>query len=294
MKPCFIINNRNKAADVPKAIMGALGQSMPCEIILSDQHSTDGSLEIMRRTVAQAPKRGGHDVRIVECPIEGPTGMVMSNAHFDWLWRQTEAEWIFQCSSDDYSLPDRVRLCMEAVDKFPCAAVATTMFFEEPGKEDRSQMSGYPHVSGYVPPGEGISRLAYGSVIAGYHRSFLEKVGSGGPNTIDVYYGYLAALDRGFYVVANPQHVHVRHAGLDNAGFEGKLRAATGDQAKQLNELNHFQLARVYMQCAVKAQQLYNVAGADEHIVNMMLGQLQGWLSAREILHANGITPGVI
>ncbi len=41
--------------------------------------------------------------------------MAAANAHTLWLAEQTDAEYIFQCSADDYSLPERVSVCMAAV-----------------------------------------------------------------------------------------------------------------------------------------------------------------------------------
>jgi glycosyltransferase involved in cell wall biosynthesis len=301
LKPAFIINNRNKGPHVFKAVAGALSQTYTCEIIISDQGSTDNSMSEIRRALDTCPRGADHDVRVLSCPVDGPSCMATGNLHFDWCVQQTDAEWILQCSADDFSLPDRVRLCMEAVAENPCSAVATTMFFAKPGQDvfggEPVGWSGYPTDSGYVPAGAGIERLAYGSVIAGYSREFLLKVGHAGPNTIDVLYGYLAALDKGFYVVANPQHVHVQHAGADNMGFGGKLLAAEGDEALRLAELNHAQLFRLYQACAAFAERLHpeGLKNDDYYaVLNTMLGQSQAWLAAREVLSANGITPGAL
>jgi malonyl CoA-acyl carrier protein transacylase len=110
-------------------------------------------------------------------------------------------------------------------------------------------------------------------------------------------YGYLASLEKGFYVVMNPQHVHVQHASADNMGFVGKLRAATGEESMRLNELNQAQLFRLYQACAAYAERLHpeGMQGEDYYsVLNMMLGHSQGWLAAREILSANNIIPGAL
>lgn len=298
-RPAFVINCRDKEKFVGQAVRGALSQTVPCEIILSDQGSTDGSLQAMRDTVRDfGPTH--HDVKIVECPVRGAYGMAAGNAHFDWAWRQTspDCEWIFQCSADDHSLSDRVKVCMEAVAANPCSAVATTMFFEKPGEEKRHLCSGYPTESGYVDAAVGLGELAYGSVIAGYSRKFLEKVGTGGPNTIDVLWGFLASLDDGFYVVKNEQHVHVEHASVENnMGFGGKLRAATGDESLLLNELNHLQLAILYDSCLKKAMELHPEGmpeTAYRVAVNAVFSQLQAQLGARRVLNEKGLRPMVL
>lgn len=294
----MVIQNRNKGAFVARAVHGALSQTFPCEIIVSDQDSTDNSLAEIERAVREFGQHQ-HSIRVLRCPVSGPFSMTMCNAHFDWAWRQAspDCEWIFQCSSDDYSLPDRVKVCLEALESNPCSAIATTMYFENPGETNRESKSGYPLESVYVKAGEGIARLAYGSVIAGYSRSFMERAGGCGPNTMDVLYGYLAALDRGFYVVANPQHVHVQHADVGNAGFGGKLRGSSGDENLKISELNHYQLLRLYFACRDRALELHPEGIPDEAmgpLNGMIIGQAQGWLGVRNVLHARGITPGVM
>ncbi len=298
MKVCFCVNARNKQNFVAKAVRGALSQTYPCEVILSDQQSTDGTLQVIRDTVRDfGPTH--HTVRILECPVAGSYGMKAMNDHMAWIIEQTDADWIFQSSADDYSLPDRVKVCMEDVQQHPCSAVATTMYFLEPGQELQGQVpvSGFPRTTGYVEAGEGLLKLAYGSTIGGYKREFLKKVGSAGTNTPDVYWGFLAALDEGFYVVAEPHHVHQTHADTANTGFQGKMKGASGDELLRLACLNHFQLAELYMTCFERAQQLHPAGitqDAINAVVNMIIGQSKGWLSARKVLHERKITPGIL
>ena len=298
MKVCFCVNARNKERFVAKAVRGALSQTYPSEVILSCQPSRDNTLQVIRDTVEQYGLTH-HEVRILECPIGGAYGMKAMNAHMRWIMDQTDAEWLFQSSADDYSLPDRVKVCMEAVENNPCSAVATTMYFLEPGQklEGNVPVSGYPQESGYVPPGEGLIKLAYGSVIAGYRRDFLLSLGEPNDSTPDVYFGFLAALDKGFYVVADPQHVHCTHANVQNTGFQGKMKAAQGGELMRLMELNHFQLLALYDACLMKAQELHpNGFDQDAYVacVNMILGQSKGWLEARKELHRHQLTPGIL
>jgi len=302
MKICFLINNRNKAQHVYKAVQGALAQTYPCEILISDQGSTDNSLEVIGKAILECPRGAEHEIRVVSCPIDGPYCMATGNLHMDWCVKQTDADFILQCSADDYSLENRVKVCMEAIEKNPCSAIATTMFFTEPDVDitvGAHSVSGFPTETGYVPAGEGIARLAYGSVIAGYSREFLEKMPHAGPNTIDVLWGYLAALDKGFYVIAEPHHVHVKHASAENMGFGGKMLAAENDPVESMRvaELNHAQLYRLYHTCALQAVHLHPEGvrmDAWDPLVNMIFGQAQAWLGAREVLSANGITPGTL
>jgi Glycosyl transferase family 2 len=301
-KAAFVITTRDKAQWVAQAVRGALAQTYPCHIILSDQHSEDGSYEAMESALEGAPRGAEHKVELKRCPIEGKYGMRAANAHTLWLMDQTDAEWVFQCSADDYSLPERVMVCMAAAEKNPCAAVACTMFFANPGEQigQNTPMSGYPLGTGYVPAGEGLAKLAYGSTIQGWNREWFLKAGSAGDATGDVFHGFLAALNLGYYVVANPQHVHVQHASLDNMGFQGKMRAAAerGDPAEitRINELNRFQLCDLYYTLALRAQQMYPMAHTNDMnaLVNMILSQTGGWLNDRKKLHEMGLAPEIL
>ena len=179
----------------------------------------------------------------------------------------------------------------------PPDAIACTMYFAKPGEDQPQAISGFPQKTGFVDAGEGLEKLAYGSVIYAYRRSFLEKLDDSGPNTADVYFGFLAAVGAGLYVVCNPQHVHVQHSALDNMGFGGKLLAAEGDEALRLAELNHFQLLQLYDATLEKALEITGGKMQQAHYnagLNMILGQSKGWLEARKVLHAKGITPAVM
>jgi glycosyltransferase involved in cell wall biosynthesis len=231
MKPCFFVNNLNKGPWVYRAVASALAQTIPCEVLITDARSTDNSWDEIQRAVAEAPRGADHVVRTIQSPVSGSNNFRSFSDHWMWAMEQTDAEWVLQCSSDDYSLPDRAKVCMEAIPGRGCAAIACTMFFEKPGDENRRDCSGFPKQTGYVKAGEGLLNLAYGSVIAGYRRDFLKRAGGFGRSTPDVFWGFLAALDHGFYVVCDPQHVHVQHENIENLGFQGKLLAASGDES---------------------------------------------------------------
>lgn len=305
MKPAFIINNRNKGAFVYRCVAGALSQTYPCEIIIADFASTDNSRAEIKRAIGEAPRGASHSVQYIEKDEPTEATMLAVNRAIKWMCEQTKAEWIFQCSSDDYSLPDRVKVCMAEIASLQregrdLAGIATTMRFENPERPDEIAVSGYPRESGYVSGGIGIHKMAFGSTIWAYKREFLEKVGLDVPCTLDVYLGYLAALDKGYYVIANPQHVHYMALDADNIGFQGKMRAAekAGDMetVHRINELNRFQLFECYLQTAVRAQALYPMAHAldREAMTQMLINQAVGWYSDRKILHDKKIMPGIL
>lgn len=297
----FVLNARDKVKYVEKAVAGALAQDFPCHVILSDQHSTDGTFEKMVELSQTLPRGAEHRVEVVHCPVEGEYSMATQNRHVDWLVDQTDAEWFFQCSADDYSLPRRVSECMKSVAKFPCASVVTNQWYSEPNAPItdatlRSQMPG-----GYIAAGFGLGNLVFGSCIAGYKRSFLKKIGPApGSVTMDVWCGYQAALDEGFVVVPELLHVHQRVADVRNMGFEGKMRGAEADgdaeEMARLNELNHFQLFELYYECHVAQQKRYPLAhDMDKSApISMMLGQAVSWMNRRRDLHAKKLRPGMM
>lgn len=296
MNPAFVVNNRNKSAHVYRCVKGALSQTIACDIIIADFASTDNSRAEIERALAECPREAEHKIEYLKVDAPTVSSMAEMNKNLWWLMMErSSAQWIFQCSSDDYSLPARVAVCMKAVEENPCSVVATTQFYESDGER---KVSGFPKESGFVKGGAGISGLAFGSCIAAYSREFLEKAGPAGPNTPDVYWGYLAALDKGFYVVANPQHVHSEIADAENVGFGGKLAGSTGDEHERLRELNHFQLLRLYFDLADKVKELHPQGDFPLEdwapLVHTIQGQSYAWLHARINLHEKKIQPGIL
>lgn len=299
MKPSFLIQNFNKGRYVYRAVASALAQNIPCDIVIGDAQSTDNSLDEINRAVREAPRGAEHEVRVLVKETRDNNTFLAATGTTMWLAKAATGDIVLQCSSDDYSLPDRARVCVEAVAEHPCSIIATTMYFEKDGETNRESQSGYPKESGYVKAGDGIINLAYGSVIAGYTREFLDKCGHMmiGDHTPDVLMGWLAALDKGFYVVANPQHVHVTHANEENLGFQGRMRAATGEDALLLAEANHAQLLFLYDACAKFGEELYP-KGIDPYdwncLLNMIFGQTKGLIAARKMLNTHKLRPLVL
>src|SRR3989304_4825647 len=107
MKVSCFVPVHNKAFFVAETIKSVLIQSYPCEIILSDQGSTDDSLRILHRLAAGY--NGPHTVRVVQCPHTEIKGLAGFNIHLNWLMTQTDADLIIIVSADDLCHPDRVK-----------------------------------------------------------------------------------------------------------------------------------------------------------------------------------------
>jgi glycosyltransferase involved in cell wall biosynthesis len=73
----------------------------PYEIILSDDHSTDGTFEILQAVAAAY--RGPHQVRVRQSPVNVGIGQ-----HYNDLVALARGELLVTMAADDFSVPDRV------------------------------------------------------------------------------------------------------------------------------------------------------------------------------------------
>lgn len=78
------------------------------EVVVSDDGSTDGTLDIVRRF-------NDHRIRIVDGPQRhSPT------LNFEWALRNAKGEYIFLADQDDVWLEGKVRRCMEELQMCDC------------------------------------------------------------------------------------------------------------------------------------------------------------------------------
>lgn len=299
-KPAFLITVRNKQRMIYKSVMSALAQTYPCDIYVSDGGSTDDTPKEIERALAESSRFPRHTITRMHPKLsEVKCGLRILNEHLMWCFNEIPNEWIFHCSGDDWSLPERVSACMELLKTHKASAVATPQYHLPEGAELGGEMlcTAAPHLSGYLSPADGITKLGFGSCIAGYKRSFLMKVGSPGLATPDIFWGYLAALDEGYLVVPEPLHVHTDAASPENNGFGGRLLAAEkkGDAVEiaQLSELNHFQLLGHYYESAIRQEALYPKAPgyAKEAVIRAIISHAIGWYRERVKLHSKGVEP---
>ena len=299
-RPAFFITVLNKERMIYQSVLGALAQTYPCDIYISDAGSTDNTPAEIERALEQKHHCPQHTIHRLHPKLsEVKCGLRILNEHLMWCFEQIPNEWIFHCSGDDWSLPGRVEACMKALETHKASAVVTPQFHLKEGETFGGQMlcTAAEHLSGYLSPEDGINKLGFGGCIAGYKRDFILKVGSPGLATPDIFWGYLAALDEGYYVVPEPHHVHTDSPNPDNNGFGGRMMywSEIGDETitAQLNELNRFQMFGHYYECAVRQEALYPDApmAARQAVSNAMFGQAIGWYRDRASLHARGIEP---
>jgi cellulose synthase/poly-beta-1,6-N-acetylglucosamine synthase-like glycosyltransferase len=287
MRPVFVIPARNKEKHVGQAVISALNQTLPLEIIISDQGSEDNTLKVIKETVNGYS--GPHKVTILECPETQYKGMAGLNAHFNWLHENIEADVFIISSADDFSHPERAEKTMREFETRDVDLVLTAQIFYDP-VEDTTLITAHPRENGYVSLEDCTRRLAAGSSSFAWKQSFFRAVGPIPHITIlDVYMGPLAAVRNGIYFLAEPLHTYVKHHDENNTGLEGQMRAANGDEFARLNELASYQVAASYLEVAKKLQQWKKEEFATT--VDHMMSQCTDWIEARTLLNMKRLTP---
>lgn len=295
IKTAFVIFARDKARHVHNAVASALAQSHPCEVILSDQGSTDDTLAIMKGLASQYS--GHHTVRVLECPDRTPKGMKGLNAHCSWIMDQTDADLVLWSAADDISHHERARCVVETYQQTDASYIGTQHFFCDPDGNPL-EITLWPH-EGFVNGVDQITHSVGGSVSSAWDRRFWRKFGPlDGDLLMDVAFPFFAAQDRGFYVIAKPLAKYLKHADVSNTGLEGRIRAAkeANDTAEQerLGELAHWQLAA--NACAMfrrfdERQLPFRSEDDARMLQHMIFGRCFALTEARSKLHSLGLSP---
>lgn len=126
----LFVYSYNHEKYIEEAIQAAFEQDTPPdEIILSDDCSSDGTFDIMQ---SMAKKYSG-PAKIILNRNEKNLGI---SGHLNKLSRIGTGEWFVLCAGDDISLPDRLTVLSEAIQKYPEAKFIATGFnvIDEEGK----------------------------------------------------------------------------------------------------------------------------------------------------------------
>ena len=294
MKACCLVPVRNKAYFVDQTVKSVLNQTELCEIILSDQGSTDDSLNILNRLADEY--RGPHAVRVVQCPHTEQKGLAGFNVHLNWLHAQTDADLLIIVSADDLCHPDRVKRTVEAYKQHRPSFIGTKMQFLKPDGEIVGITAFNPNGSRFVTAKEHIEQLVGGSVSTAYDREFYDKIGGlHGHTILDVYLPFLACLDRGFYMIDEQLFAYIRHPNTDNAGLGGQMLAAQGDdEMLLLNELSNYQVVSTLYQCGRKAVQLFPDTWQGEPCETLYANidnRTCDWTTCRDLINQRGLQP---
>lgn len=268
-------------------MLTAIYQDHPCRVIVSDQGSTDGSLEVINRVAA---RESGNPVEVLQCPEQQYIGMPGFNLHMNWIHTQIDGDIVVVCSADDYVMPSRVRDTVNAFDKHDVDFVLTANRFEE---EDGTCYGYSPkEQSGYVGLAEMIRSMIGGSAAQNWRRSFWE--GLGGMSLFpgfDMVLPHVAAARGRCYYVNNPTHVYVRHVATDNTGLESVALAAKDEsELDAVHELMAFHRMTGILDVIAHCPQ-YDNADDFQAVIADLIGVAGAWRRAREILSVRGIPP---
>jgi hypothetical protein len=248
MKVAYAVFVREKAHLAPfleRQVRAAFAQTLPCEILLSDQGSADGTRQILERLAGEyAGDR--HQVRLLDCPETAVRGMAGLNAHLAWLQDQTDAEVFIHATADDLAAPERAEVLAEAFQRTGADMVGAAMFFEKPDGSDRSRTSF--NRDGWVTVEEMVHLKVGGGAAAGWRRDLWKRIAPiPGICSPDVWMPPLAAVLGGFYFVNQPLYTYVHHADPSNTGLEGALLATEDPAAKRvIDEHRFFQTAAAW------------------------------------------------
>jgi glycosyltransferase involved in cell wall biosynthesis len=248
MKAAYAIFAREKAHNAPfveRQVRAAFAQTYPCEILLSDQGSTDGTRELLHRLAAeyaveQEYRPPHHVVRLLDCPETALRGMAGLNAHLAWLQDQTDAEYFIHAAADDDADPERTAVLVEAFERTGADMVGAAMLFKDPAGKRPPGRSAFAR-EGWVSVGDMVEHKVGGSAAAGWRRDLWKRIAPypviGGP---DVWMPPLAGVLGGFWYVNRPLYTYYHHADPRNTGLEGALIAAKDDAERRVIDEHRF------------------------------------------------------
>lgn len=239
MKTAFVIHCRNKEKFVARAIDAALAQTYaPMDIVLSDQDSTDSTLQIINEKTSSY--KGPNNIIVLRCHDTAYKGMAGMNVHLNWIHRQIDADVIIASSADDYSHPTRAEKVVKAFkDHNPDMVGNCTLFLEDDGTVDGERP--YKGSSQFVTP-EDVMRYTFGGACSlAWRREFYIKHEMQNFESIDMILPIHAAFERGFYYLDETLHTYVKHKDPNNTGIENRIGAAVDpDSRLQLEELQNY------------------------------------------------------
>ncbi|MBS3895197.1 glycosyltransferase family 2 protein [Silanimonas sp.] len=161
-------------ATIVEALQGALAQTVPCEILCSDDASPDAGFERAAAFLAGSPPMAAaHTVRLLRQPVN--LGLT---AHLNRLLAEAGGELIVVMAADDISLPERVATLLTAFDADPGAFVAGSAWRAfgdgRPERVERTRLPARFGLADFVASG-GMSTLL-GATLA-FRRELVERFG---------------------------------------------------------------------------------------------------------------------
>lgn len=299
MKIAYMMFARNKAPWVADTVRSMLAQTMPCDIYLSDQGSTDGTYEVMSDAVA--PFQGRHNVTLLKCPETSRRGRAGLIQHINWLHENVKADYYITTAADDIDHQDRVLKTAEAIRRLP----KTPLFFGTAQHFCKADLSiygetAYPRESKWIGVEEHLGQLVGGSCSGAWSRELVDTFGPL-PETalVDVYMPFCAALMGGFYFLNEHLHSYVWRKDVDNTGLQGRSdNAKSRSEQERIRELVQCEFVgnvHLMIRVAVGLYEHKPTPALDEtlqYLYRTLMAQSGGWFDARMDLIRQGIRPG--
>lgn len=296
-KVSFIVPCRDKAKHVASCVRSVLAQTYsPMEIVLSDQGSTDGTLEIIKRLAADYD--GPNTVRVIECPDVGYRGMAGLNVHLNWIHTQIDGDLVINCAADDLNAPARVERTVQAWKEFHPSFIGTCVEYHDP---EAQKLVGYTaQIStsdgdGWVDPVENITKLVGSSASSCWARDLWDKYAPLiGIESQDVLLPFFATLERGLYYISEPLHAYLQHADVNNTGLTGVLRAAkTPEEDLAAREIINFHVTSNWFAILRRCQEMkISLTPELEHtLCETALTNANMWAMSRDFAVMNRVTP---
>lgn len=287
MKVAYVIFARDKArnaAHVERQVRAAFAQTHPCEIVLSDQGSIDGTRELLARLAGEYA--GPHTVRLLDCPRTEARGMAGLNDHLDWLHAELDAEIFVASAADDDAHPERTARLVEAFERTGADMVGGAMYFQRPGEPGPYARSGFTR-EGWVSVEDCVVQKVGGSSAPAWRRSLWQRLAPI-PRLcgVDVWMPPLACVLGGFYYLNEPLYTYWHHADGGNTGLEGALLAAQTDaERRAIDEHRFFQTAAAW-QWVAKAMLRIGVGSPKDlsAVRDAAMAHYEAWCNTREAM----------
>ncbi|MBW4520566.1 MAG: glycosyltransferase [Scytolyngbya sp. HA4215-MV1] len=120
MKFSLVITTYNRLPQLQRAIASALSQTLPCEIIIADDGSSDGTEAYIHNLLEQLHQAG--DYRLIyhrNLVNQGHSAAVNAGTQF------ATGEWIKTLDDDDYLEPDCIEKISQATSHYPQAVICS-------------------------------------------------------------------------------------------------------------------------------------------------------------------------
>lgn len=252
LRATVIMPCRDKADHVEDAIRAVLAQTYPCEVIISDQGSNDGTAQVINGLAPTLFDR--HAVRVMSCPFTARRGMAGLNDHLNWITQFVTGDILAVHPADDVCDPRWIEKVVEVFDNgstlATIAAVCVKKGHVAPGDTERVYGM-MPKASGYVSTKVAIRDAVGAGGQCAYRTDFWRRhMPLQGIEAFDILFPILATLEpQGqMYYLDLDLMTHVERDDGDTVGMEGQARAATdAAHAMQISEAACFSHSLQYL-----------------------------------------------